>query len=107
MDKVQDMMAGSYFIEELSITFIDKAWGEFQNIERMGGLIKGLESGAIKEKIQLQHSERVVRINKEESTMIGVNKFMSLDDEKTNIIEHPIKDDHPWIITPITLSTNL
>ncbi len=106
IDKVQDMMAGSYFIEELTLTFIDKVWESFREMEDREGLLKGLKSGEIKEVLNQQHQQRVKGYNAEENTMIGVNKFGLADEnvtKKTKVSE----DDRPWVLPSITLSTTI
>lgn len=105
MDKVADMMAGSYFMEELTRIFMDKIWNSFRQIEDDGGLIAGLKIGKIKEKLAAQHEERVQKYIENEQTMIGVNKYASAESQNSHQ-EDPI-DDRAWILPSLTLSKYL
>jgi len=106
IDKVQDMMAGSYFIEELTLTFIDKVWESFREMEDRGGFISISRSGEIKKEIIKQHKKRVEGYKNLDSTMIGVNKFTLSDDDNSEEIEES-NANHPWILPSITLSTTI
>ena len=87
MDKVKDMMAGSYFIEELTQTFIDEVWREFCKIEDSGGFIVNMENGSIKKKIHQQHLDRLQRVKDENLTMIGVNKYLNPEEAPADKIK--------------------
>lgn len=104
MDKVADMMAGSYFMEELTLVFTDKIWNAFRSIEDDGGLIANLKSGKIKEKLAIQHSKRVKKYQDKEKTMIGVNKYTSDSKEIENSLKNDEAEDKPWILPSLTLS---
>jgi methylmalonyl-CoA mutase len=106
IDKVQDMMAGSYFIEELTLSFIKNAWDEFREIEGNGGFITTLKSSDIKKKINQQHLSRVKKYKNNESTMIGVNKFIASDDN-IETIASPNESGNAWNLPKLTLSTSI
>jgi methylmalonyl-CoA mutase len=107
MDKVKDMMAGSYFIEELTQTFIDKVWREFCKIEDSGGFIANMKNGSIKKKIHQQHSERLQRIKDENLSMIGVNKYENPEEAPTEKLKKQKGSSNAWNLPSITLSKEI
>lgn len=107
MDKVMDMMSGSYFMEELTLTFIDKTWNEFLRIEEEGGFINNMRNGSIKVQINKQHSDRLAKINSEKRTMIGVNKYQIENEEIVDNEADKPASKEPWVLDPITLSKEI
>ncbi len=74
-DKVNDPSSGSYYLENLTVTMISKAWDLFQNVENQGGVMKAFENGFIQEEIRKVRDYRVEKLQKIESVMVGVNKY--------------------------------
>jgi methylmalonyl-CoA mutase len=103
MDKVEDMISGAYFFEELTLTFIDKAWDAFRKIEDSGGFVALMATGEIKEMLQRSHLDRVEKYKSKEATMIGVNKYLSPDEEVIDIPVDPIRTE-AWVLPRLTLS---
>ena len=50
--KVVDPWAGSYMMEKLTQDMVDKAWALIEEIESMGGMVKAVESGWAKMKVE-------------------------------------------------------
>lgn len=106
MDKVEDMTAGSYFFEELTLTFIDKAWSKFLKLEDEGGFIKSMKSGHIKNMLETQHKQRVEIYKSKEATMIGVNKY-NMDEENDSISSKSTVNTSPWVLPAYILSKDI
>lgn len=102
LDKVDDMMAGSYLIEELTLLLIDKGWEEFRNIEAKGGFIALNNTGEIRDRILKQHTQRVAQLKNGEIVMIGVNKFHEEDSD--SVIIKGAAESAPCCITKQVLS---
>ena len=51
-DKVVDPAAGSYYIENLTVSIASNAWKLFLKIEKMGGFVKAMELLFIKQEIE-------------------------------------------------------
>lgn len=104
MDKVDDMMAGSYFFEELSIVFMDKAWNAFRKLEDEGGLIVNMRNGSVKKTLENQHSKRVSEYKDGTRTMIGINKYLPSENEQGSIDQTHLNSNSPWVLPTLTLS---
>jgi methylmalonyl-CoA mutase len=90
LDKVSDMSAGSYYVEWLTEELAQKAWEEFKLIEADGGLLMGLKSGSIQQKIKEQAEQLIAQFKEEKFVLVGVNKFQN----KSEVISQkpPIKN---------------
>lgn len=78
-DKVVDPANGSYFIENLTEELAEKSWSVFQEIEKKGGYIDGLESNYIQEKV-FESGEKLMELyNQGKTTLVGVNKYETDD----------------------------
>lgn len=106
MDKVEDMMAGSYFFEELTMTFMDKSWNQFLKIEDKGGLISCMRSGYIKSILEEQHNTRVEKYRSDQATMIGVNKY-TIDDVESSKSTKKSENTPDWVLPSHTLSKDI
>ena len=72
-----DPLAGSYFIEYLTDQVEAKATAIMAEVERRGGAVACVESGYFKNEIARSAWEYQQAIEKEETVVVGVNKFMS------------------------------
>ena len=68
-----DIFEGSKVIEAKTSEIKTAAWQEVERVMEMGGVISALDY--IKEQLVASHTERVRRINSNEQTVVGVNKF--------------------------------
>jgi len=92
LKRLIDPSGGSYYIESLTDKIIKKAWKEFQNIEKNGGMIDSLKSGYIQDKIEETVSLRKKDIYKRKSVIVGTNMFVNTEDE-VPITINKIKQD--------------
>jgi methylmalonyl-CoA mutase len=70
-----DPWAGSYYIEYLTGQLVDKALVHIEEIEKMGGMAKAIESGLPKMKIEEASANKQAKIDSLEEIIIGVNKY--------------------------------
>ncbi len=73
--KVQDPAAGSYFIETLTDTLVEKAWNLFLEIEDAGGFIPAFKENIIQDKIDTSLNERLKRMAMRKETILGTNQY--------------------------------
>jgi methylmalonyl-CoA mutase len=78
--KVIDPWAGSYYVESLTNSLIERAWEHIEEIESLGGMAKAIETGLPKMRIEEAAARRQAQIDSGKETIIGVNKF-KLDQE--------------------------
>lgn len=74
---VIDPWAGSYMMETLTHQMSERAWAIIQEIEKMGGMTKVVESGWAKLKIETEAAEKQARIDSAQDGIVGVNKYIS------------------------------
>lgn len=74
LDKTIDPSAGSYYIESLTYQLATEAWGLFQKVESLGGILAAFEKGFVQEEVDKSYKANVNRLN-EGKVMVGVNKF--------------------------------
>ena len=77
---VIDPWGGSYYVEKLTKDLYEKAWGHIQEVEKLGGMAKAIESGIPKMRIEEASARRQAHIDSNAEIIIGVNKF-KLDKE--------------------------
>jgi methylmalonyl-CoA mutase len=73
--KVIDPWGGSYFMESLTHALAAKALGLIDEVERMGGMTKAIESGWPKLRIEETAARRQARVDRGEDVVVGVNKY--------------------------------
>ena len=70
-----DIFNGSPVIEAKMKELIDGANEEIQRVAEQGGVIACIESGYMKQALVKSHAERLRAIERDELTIVGVNKF--------------------------------
>lgn len=73
--KSVDPWAGSYYVETLTKELADKAWDHIQEIEKMGGMAKAIETGLPKMRIEEAAARKQARIDAHKDVIVGVNKY--------------------------------
>ena len=74
-DKVIDPSAGSYFIENLTFQIAEEAFALLQKVENQGGIVEAFKKNYIQNEIKRNFEAKQDSLLKNESIMIGVNKF--------------------------------
>ena len=70
-----DPWAGSYYVETLTNEIAHKAWEHIEEIEKLGGMAKAIETGIPKLRIEEAAARKQARIDSGNETIIGVNSF--------------------------------
>jgi methylmalonyl-CoA mutase len=84
---VVDPWAGSYLMERLTQDMADRAWAIIEEVEAMGGMIRAVESGWAKRKIEECAAEKQARIDSVQDVIVGVNKYRLDQEERIEIRE--------------------
>ena len=77
---VVDPWAGIYMMEKLTQDMADAAWKIVEEVDAMGGMVKAVDSGWAKLKIEASATEKQARIDSRRDVIVGVNKY-KLDTE--------------------------
>jgi len=72
---VVDPWAGSYMMEKLTQDMADAAWKIIEEVDAMGGMVKAVDSGWAKLKIEASATEKQARIDSRQDVIVGVNKY--------------------------------
>jgi methylmalonyl-CoA mutase len=72
---VIDPWAGSYMMESLTNEMAETAWAIIEEVEAMGGMVKAVDSGWAKLKIEAAAAEKQARIDSGKDVIVGINKY--------------------------------
>ena len=73
--KAVDPWAGSYYIETLTHEIAHRAWKHIMEIESLGGMVKAIESGVPKMKIEEAAARAQAKIDSGIQTIVGTNRY--------------------------------
>ena len=82
-----DPWAGSYYVEKLTQELYHKAWEHIQEIEKLGGMAKAIETGLPKMRIEEASARTQARIDSGIQTIVGVNKYRLDHEDPIDILE--------------------
>ena len=85
--KVVDPWAGSYYVETLTHEIAHKAWAHIEEIERLGGMAKAIESGIPKMRIEEASARKQSRIDANIDTIVGINKYRLAQEDPIETLE--------------------
>jgi methylmalonyl-CoA mutase N-terminal domain/subunit len=80
---VIDPLGGSYYVESLTNQLEQEAEGLFTEIERVGGVVRGLEQGWFQRKIAESAARQQWEIEQHRRVIVGVNEFVTDEPELT------------------------
>jgi methylmalonyl-CoA mutase len=72
---VIDPLGGSYYLESLTNSIINEAQKIIDEIEKLGGMAKAIESGMPKMRIEESATRKQARIDQGLDVIVGVNKY--------------------------------
>ena len=78
---VVDPWAGSYMMEKLTQDMADAAWKIIEEVEAMGGMVKAVDSGWAKLKIEAAAAQKQARIDSGRDVIVGVNKYRLAEED--------------------------
>ena len=82
-----DPWAGSYYVEKLTQELYYKAWEHIQEIEKLGGMAKAIETGLPKKRIEEAAARTQARIDSGVQTIVGTNKYRLEHEDPIDILE--------------------
>jgi methylmalonyl-CoA mutase N-terminal domain/subunit len=80
---VADPLGGSYYIEALTDQLEREAESLFEEIEQVGGVVRGLETGWFQRKIAESAARQQWEIEQHRRVIVGVNEFVTDEPELT------------------------
>jgi methylmalonyl-CoA mutase len=85
--KQVDPWAGSYYVESLTQELVDKAWTLIQEVEKLGGMAKAIETGIPKMRIEEAAARTQARIDSGLQGIIGVNRYRLDQEDPIDILD--------------------
>ncbi len=85
--KSLDPWAGSYYVEKLTAEIAERAWGHIQEVEKLGGMAKAIETGIPKLRIEEAAARKQARIDSEIDTIVGLNKYRLEKEDPLEILD--------------------
>ncbi|MGI9045027.1 MAG: acyl-CoA mutase large subunit family protein [Gemmatimonadaceae bacterium] len=80
---VMDPLGGSYYVEALTTQLEEEAESLFGQIEELGGVVRGLETGWLQRKIAESAARQQWEIEQHRRVIVGVNEFVTDEPELT------------------------
>jgi methylmalonyl-CoA mutase len=82
-----DPWAGSYYVESLTGALARRGWEHIQEIEKLGGMAKAIETGIPKLRIEEAAARKQARIDSGQDTILGVNKYRPEKEDPIDILD--------------------
>ena len=81
-----DPWAGSYYVESLTDEIVHKAWDLIQEVEKLGGMAKAIETGIPKMRIEEAAARKQARIDSGNDTIVGSNRYRLEKEDPIDIL---------------------
>jgi methylmalonyl-CoA mutase N-terminal domain/subunit len=81
-----DPLAGSYFLERLTLDMEQGCWQYFERLDAMGGMVAAIEKGFPQREIQDASYEYQKAIERKDKIIVGVNDFVMEDEPPIDIL---------------------
>jgi methylmalonyl-CoA mutase len=85
--KTVDPWAGSFYVESLTNEIAQKAWKLIEEVEELGGMTKAIETGIPKLRIEEAAARKQARIDSNQDTIVGVNKYPLKKEDPLQILD--------------------
>ena len=85
--KVVDPWGGSYYVEYLTDKLAQRAWTLIEEVEQSGGMVKAIELGIPKMRIEEAAARKQARIDAGLDVIVGVNAFQTEEASDIEILD--------------------
>ncbi len=85
--RVVDPWGGSYYVESLTHSLAKKAWGLIEEVEKLGGMAKAIDTGLPKMRIEEAAARRQARIDAGKDIIVGSNRYRLEEEDPIEILE--------------------
>ncbi|MBN2565119.1 MAG: methylmalonyl-CoA mutase [Candidatus Eisenbacteria bacterium] len=92
---VVDPLGGSYYVEALTDTVENEAWGELSKIDEMGGAVAAIEKGHFQRAIARSAYRQQQEIEEKSRIVVGVNSYETDESEEMEVlrVDPAIRDE--------------
>lgn len=84
--RTADAAAGAGGFEALTSALCDDAWARFQDLEREGGIVASLGSGALQRRIAAVRAERARNVARRKDPLTGTSEFPDLREVRVSVL---------------------
>ena len=84
-----DPLGGSFYLESLTNRIEEEARGYIREIDRMGGIVRAIESGYVQREIEQSAYEYGRSVEDKRRVVVGVNEFTNEKDPEFELFEVP------------------
>ncbi|NCC46097.1 MAG: methylmalonyl-CoA mutase [Bacteroidia bacterium] len=85
--KSLDPWAGSYYVEKLTAEIAERAWAHIEEVEKLGGMAKAIETGIPKLRIEEAAARKQARIDSGNDTIVGLNRYRMEKEDPLEILD--------------------
>ena len=82
-----DPWAGSYYVESLTNDLAHRAWEHIEEVEKLGGMAKAIETGIPKLRIEEAAARKQARIDSGNDKIIGINEYRLDHEDPIEILD--------------------
>src|SRR6202522_3606228 len=82
-----DPWGGSYYVEKLTHDLATRAQAHIDEVEALGGMVKAIEAGVPKLRIEEAAARTQARIDSGRQTIVGVNRFRPTHEERIPVLK--------------------
>jgi methylmalonyl-CoA mutase len=93
--EVVDPWGGSYYVEYLTDQLAKRAWTLIEEVEKLGGMAKAIETGLPKLRIEEAAAKKQARIDGGKDVIVGVNRYRVAEKTELELLEvdnHSVRD---------------
>ena len=87
LNQVVDPAGGSWYVESLTDALASKAWEQFQEVEKSGGMYEALIAGLIQQKVTDTRNQKKKNIEYRKDRIVGTNMYPNLDEKPLQVRE--------------------
>ncbi|WP_455498297.1 methylmalonyl-CoA mutase small subunit [Coprobacter sp.] len=80
-NKITDPSAGSYYIENLTISIAEQAWKLFLEVEDKGGFYAALKEGFVQKTVNASAEARHTAIARRKEILVGTNQYPNINEK--------------------------
>ena len=85
--RVVDPWGGSFYVEALTDELMKRAWTHIEEVEKLGGMAKAIETGLPKMRIEEASARRQAQIDSGREVIVGVNKYRLQKEGEMEILD--------------------
>ncbi|TGK08901.1 methylmalonyl-CoA mutase [Leptospira fletcheri] len=85
--RVVDPWGGSFYVEALTNDLTHRAWELIQEVEKLGGIAKAIETGIPKMRIEEAAARKQARIDSGRDVIVGINRYRPNQEKPLEILD--------------------